>query len=64
MELLTYKIHITTDFKLALWYERNNFHGIWNEVVDSLEAAVLDSSIRDKSQPQRPARAGDDWREV
>ena len=62
--LLTYKIHIAADLKFTFRNERNNFHRIWNEVIHSSEAAVLDSSIRDEPQPERPAGAGDDWRKI
>ena len=58
-KLLTKIVHIATDLEFALWYKRNNFHGIRNVIIDSFEAAILNSSIRDEPQPQRPPRAGD-----
>ena len=60
----TYKVHSTTNFKFTFGYKRNDFHWIWNEVIDGLEATVLYCSIRDEPEPQGSSGAWDDWGKV
>ena len=64
MNMFTYEIHWSTDFKLAFWDERQRFQWVRDGDVNCLEAGVLDGSVRDEAEPEGAAGAGDDGREV
>ena len=49
---LTNEVHGTADLELALGYEWDDLHGVGDEVVHCLEAAVLDSAVRHEAEPQ------------